>query len=49
VAPSRLTVELESKFFQSANDFTISESGKPTHSSGHHDGEVLILCHWRQG
>jgi len=46
---SRLTVELEAKLLQSAHDFTISESGEPTHSSGHHDCEVLILRRWGQG
>jgi hypothetical protein len=49
VTPSRLTVELEAKLFQSAYDFTIPESGEPAHSSGHHDCEVLVFRCRRQG
>jgi hypothetical protein len=42
VAPSGLTVELEAIRSQFPPDFTITESGEPAHSSGHHNGKFTL-------
>jgi hypothetical protein len=49
VAPGRLAIKLKSEYLESTHDFTITESEKPTHSSGHHDCEILIFRCWGQG
>ncbi len=49
MASGRLPVEFKPEFLQSTYDFAISESGKPTHSSGHHNCEVMVFSSQREG
>lgn len=49
VASGRLPVEFKPEFPQSTYDFAVAESGKPTHSSGHHNREVVVFSSQREG